>query len=62
MLDEEENRPKKHVLLERPPLDPMSVADLRDYIADLQNEIARVEAAIQKKQGARGHADSFFKL
>lgn len=62
MLDDEEIRPKKHVLLEKPPLDPLSVEDLRVYIADLQAEIARAEAAIDNKQGARGHADSFFKF
>jgi uncharacterized small protein (DUF1192 family) len=62
MLDEEEISPKKHVLLEKPPLDPLSVADLRGYIADLQAEIARVEAAIARKQSAKGAADSFFKF
>ena len=61
MHEEEEIRPKKHVLLEKPPLDPLSVADLNAYIADLQAEITRAEAEIAKKQGARGHADSFFK-
>jgi len=43
-------------------LDPFSVDDLRAYIAALQAEIARAEAAIAAKQGARGHADSFFKF
>jgi uncharacterized small protein (DUF1192 family) len=62
MMDEEEIRPKKHVLLEKPPLDPLSVADLRGYIVDLQAEITRVEAAIAKKQGAKGAAESFFKF
>ena len=62
MLDEEEITPKKHVLLEKPPLDPLSVADLRGYIGDLQAEIARAEAAITKKQGAKGAAESFFKF
>jgi uncharacterized small protein (DUF1192 family) len=62
MLEDEEIRPKKHVLLEKPPLDPLSVEDLHSYIADLQAEIARCEAEIRKKQGARGHADSFFKF
>ena len=57
MRDEEEIRPKK---LERPVLDVLSVADLRVYIGELQAEIARAEAAISAKEGARGHADSFF--
>ncbi len=56
--DEEIPRPKR---VERPPLDALSVADLRDYIAELQSEIARAEAAIEHKQGARGVADSFFR-
>ncbi len=43
-------------------LDPFSVEDLRSYIAALQAEIARAEAAITAKQGARGHADRFFKF
>ena len=62
MLEDEEIRPKKHVLVEKPPLDPLSVEDLRGYIADLRGEITRVEAAIAQKQGAKGHADSFFKF
>ena len=62
MQEDEEIRPKKHVLVEKPPLDPLSVDDLHGYIADLRAEIARAEAAIAKKQGAKGHADSFFKF
>ncbi len=61
MLDEED-RPKKPAWLEGPALDALSVSDLRDYIAALQAEIARAEAAITKKQGARGHAEGFFKF
>jgi len=62
MNDDEEMQPKKTYLLEKPVLDPLSVADLRGYIGQLTEEIARVEAAIEKKQGARGHADSFFRF
>jgi uncharacterized small protein (DUF1192 family) len=62
MFDEEESRPKKQVFIEQRVLDPMSVADLRVYIEALQAEIARAEATIARKQGARGHADSFFKF
>jgi uncharacterized small protein (DUF1192 family) len=59
MIEDEENR--KPARLERPVLDVLSVADLRHYIAELQAEIARSEAAIAQKEGARGHANSFFK-
>ena len=58
MEDEESLRPKR---VERLALDVLSVADLRAYIAELQGEIARAEAAIAQKEGARGHADSFFR-
>ena len=39
----------------------MSVADLKEYIAELKGEIARAEAAIATKEKARSGADSFFK-
>jgi len=39
----------------------MSVGDLKEYIADLQAEIARAEAAIATKEKARAGAVSFFK-
>jgi uncharacterized small protein (DUF1192 family) len=59
MIDEEEvKRPKR---LELPVLDPLSVTDLTAYIGELRAEIARAEAAIGQKQGARGLADSFFR-
>ncbi len=58
MEDEESQRPKR---VERVLLDVLSVADLRAYIGELQAEIARTEAAIAQKQGARGLADSFFR-
>jgi len=67
MIEDEEARPVKTAWaaagrVEKPPLDPLSVADLRAYIAELQAEIARAEAAIASKDGARGHADSFFRI
>ena len=58
MEDEESIRPKR---VERRVLDALSVADLGAYIEELRTEIARAEAAIAQKQGARGHADSFFR-
>jgi uncharacterized small protein (DUF1192 family) len=39
----------------------LSVADLKDYIVDLQAEIARAETEILKKSAARKGADGFFK-
>jgi uncharacterized small protein (DUF1192 family) len=42
-------------------LDPMSVEDLRDYIAELKAEIARVEDKIKAKQAHATAAQSFFK-
>jgi uncharacterized small protein (DUF1192 family) len=62
MFEEEESRPKKQVFIEQRMLDPMSVADLRLYIEALSAEIARAEEAIARKEGARGHADRYFKF
>lgn len=59
-MEDDLPRPKP-VLLARPPLDEFSVAALQDYIADLRAEIARAEAAIAAKQGARAAAESVFR-
>jgi uncharacterized small protein (DUF1192 family) len=61
-MQEDEDRPKKPSRLEKLLLDPLSVADLQAYIDELTAEIARAEAAIAKKHGARGHAEQFFKF
>ncbi len=42
-------------------LDPMSVEELRDYIAVLKAEIGRVEEKIKAKQSHASAAASFFK-
>ncbi len=42
-------------------LDMLSIDDLRQYIADMQAETIRVEAAIAKKEKTRSAADAFFK-
>ncbi len=42
-------------------LDPMSVDDLREYIASLKAEIVRVEEKIKAKQSHASAAASFFK-
>lgn len=49
------------VWLEARLLEPLSVGELRSYIAALQGEIARAEAAIAAKQSHRAGADAFFK-
>lgn len=41
-------------------LETMSIGALRDYIADLRSEIARAEAAIEKKQDVRSGAEALF--
>jgi len=59
---EEEDRPlRKRRRLEPLVLDTLGVEELRDYIAELQDEIARVEADIGKKQSHRSAADAFFR-
>lgn len=42
-------------------LDPMSVEDLRDYIAELETEIDRARGQIAKKEAQRLAASAFFK-
>lgn len=42
-------------------LDTMGVKELNDYINELEDEIRRVRAAIDRKQSARQGAESFFK-
>ncbi len=49
------------VIPEKPVLEEMSVEALNDYIAELEEEIARVRAAIDLKISARGDAESVFK-
>jgi uncharacterized small protein (DUF1192 family) len=42
-------------------LDPLSVGELEEYIADLEAEIARARAAIKAKQAHRAGIDGLFK-
>jgi uncharacterized small protein (DUF1192 family) len=42
-------------------LDPLSVDDLREYIAELEAEIERARAQIAKKEAQRQAASAFFK-
>ncbi len=47
--------------MQPPVLDLLGVDELREYIAELQAEIGRVEADIVKKQAHRSAADAFFR-
>lgn len=59
MFDEEE-RPKPKGIVPKD-LDIMSIEALKDYIAELEDEIARVRDKVASKQGARSAAESVFK-
>jgi uncharacterized small protein (DUF1192 family) len=61
MHDDDEPKPKPR-RLEELRLDPLAVAELEDYIAELRAEIVRVEAEIGRKRSHRSAADAFFKL
>ena len=43
------------------PLGPMSVTELENYIVELENEIARVRAAIASKRDVRAGAEALFR-
>ncbi len=60
MWDEDEPKPKPR-RVSPIPLEPLGVSELRDYIAELQGEIARADAAIARKEGHRGDAERFFR-
>ncbi len=59
-MDEEDLTP----LRKRPAkkdLTPMAIVELEDYIAGLEEEIARARAEIAAKRKQRGGAESLFK-
>lgn len=60
-MEEEDGVPRKRPRLERIPLDTLGIAELRGYIDELRDEIARVEADIARKHDHRSTADAFFK-
>ena len=59
--DDDDAPVRKRVRLDKPVLDPLGVEELRDYIGELREEIARVEADIGRKQGHRSAAEAFFR-
>jgi uncharacterized small protein (DUF1192 family) len=61
MLEEDDRPIRRRHRLEKLVLDTLGVEELHDYIAELQEEIARVEADIKRKESHRSAADSFFR-
>lgn len=59
-MEDDLPRPKP-ALLARPPLDDFSFGALADYVADLKAEIARAEAVMAAKRGARSAAEALFR-
>ncbi len=45
----------------KPPLDDLSIEELGAYIADLEGEILRVRAEIDKKDSHRKNVEGLFK-
>jgi uncharacterized small protein (DUF1192 family) len=59
---EEDDRPKKKLVHEiGQDLALLSVEDLNDRISLLNDEVARLRAALEKKLASRSAADQFFK-
>ena len=62
MTEDEDDLPRpKPRRLQPLLLDRLSVEELRGYIDELKEEIARVEADIGRKQHHRSAADAFFR-
>ena len=59
---DDEDRPKKKIVHEiGQDLALLSIKELEERIALLNDEIARLQVAIASKQGSRNVADQFFK-
>ena len=60
MFSDDDLDPKTKRLKLRP-LDNMSVPELKDYVVQLKEEIARAETDIAKKEKSQAAADAIFK-
>jgi len=61
MAEEEDAPVRKRIRLEKLVLDALGIEELRDYIGELRDEIARVEADIVRKNSHKTAADAFFR-
>jgi uncharacterized small protein (DUF1192 family) len=59
IFDDAEPRKKQELVFRK--LDALSVEALREYIAELNEEIVRAETEIGKRGSARDKAEAFFK-
>jgi uncharacterized small protein (DUF1192 family) len=59
-MDEEDLEPQR-TKPPRPPLDDLSIEELKAYTADLEDEILRVRAEIDKKDSHRKNVEGLFK-
>ena len=62
MFDDLDAPAKKKDQIIGQPLDDLSVAELKDYIADLEAEIQRAKVDITRKESSAAAADSVFKI
>lgn len=58
---EQDELPRRRQVLEKPRFDGWDVGQLREYIAELQAEIARAEAGIAAREDHRTAAEAFFR-
>ncbi len=59
-MDEEDLEPQR-TKSPKPPLDDLSIEELEAYITDLEDEILRVRAEIDKKDSHRKNVEGLFK-
>ena len=59
-MDEEELAPRRKVPVKKD-LTPLLIAELEEYIAEMETETLRVREAIAAKRRQRGGAESLFK-
>lgn len=59
-MDEEDLEPRR-TKAAKPPLDDLSIEELNAYIADLEDEILRVRAEIDRKDSHRKSIEGLFK-
>lgn len=59
-MEDDEPRPQPAAGLSRD-LRTLSVADLEAYIAAMQDEVARVQAELVRRQDVRGAAEALFR-